>query len=866
MPEPAKPNATATKPTGGAPAARGPLAALTARIDWRAVWPVPLLILALAALGAGLFMAFMRAPKDDPAAPLVEVRAALDNADYEAAIALLNTKLMTPMQQGLLSRDQQREFYLLRARSIYQGQEKLGVRRPENFRAVLADYAQAMKIEGPVETADIASRSIAHLALGQIDEAVALARSVPEKDAALRLDLLRRIIRSNLAGQDVHYEQTLALLSEVAAMPGQSADDLAWAAARQTELRIAMGYYDEAITKLLRVIPTLGEVGAAARGELFYLLGQAYYESGQFLPAQKQLELAMRALPQFDPLRADGLVMLGRIQQASGQVEAARELFSEVYNDFPGARATLPALFGKAEAAGAMGDDEAALVDTAALLEAMKGLPPRRDLTPTRVGRSLMDRQVDRFTRGDFRRALQYAQASKSAYLLMGEDAVPPEVHLALAESARRLAEQILEEARTTEQGRISIEQVSPVTAVEAKKLLLDAGGAYRAHARTVVVTDNDAYLDSLWRAADTFDAAGDREASREGFQDYLDGAPDSDGRRPEARFRLAQTFHSQRQFSTAASIYRDLMQGRGRGSSLNDPALSGNFVGPPEPLRADDQQDAGLWADRAIVPLAQCYLADDTTSNDDEAESLLRTVLEGTLFSPESVEYREALTALGEYAYRVGRVEGDAGSIRLLEEAVSRYPDHPRRTVLLFKLADSNRHLAVQIAEELTKNMPSAERQRLSVERRQRLRSAMTLFQTVIDAVQSHPARLLTDLDKLHKRNAAFYVADCALELEDYATAIKLYDTAAQAYAADPASLVARMQIVRAYVKQRRWNEAGTANERAKRQLATLPDSVFESPDLPMQRRHWEAWLEADALIQQRRQAEASAAAGGAP
>ncbi|MBY0397962.1 MAG: tetratricopeptide repeat protein, partial [Thermoleophilia bacterium] len=328
----------------------------------------------------------------------------------------------------------------------------------------------------------------------------------------------------------------------------------------------------------------------------------------------------------------------------------------------------------------------------------MKGQPPRRDLTAARIGQSLMDRQVDRFTRSDFRRALQYAQSARTAFALGGDESVPPDVYLALAESSRRLAEQILDEARTTEQGRISIEQVSPVTAVEAKKLLLDAGGASRAHARSVVVTDNDAYLDSLWRAADSFDAAGDREAAREAFQDYLDGAPDTDPRRPEARYRLALTFHAQRQFSTAASIYRDLMQGRGRGSSAGDPAVGASFVGPPEPVRVEDKQDAGLWADRAIVPLAQCYLADDQPSNDAEAEELLRSVLEGTLFSPDSEEYRDALTALGEYAYRLGRVEGDAGSIRLLEEAVTRYPDHPRRSVLLYKLADSNRQLAVKI------------------------------------------------------------------------------------------------------------------------------------------------------------------------
>jgi tetratricopeptide (TPR) repeat protein len=265
------------------------------------------------------------------------------------------------------------------------------------------------------------------------------------------------------------------------------------------------------------------------------------------------------------------------------------------------------------------------------------------------------------------------------------------------------------------------------------------------------------------------------------------------------------------------------------------------------------------------VVPLARCYLADDQTSNDEEAEELLRAVLSGRAFSPDALEYRDALTELGEHAYGQGRMSGDEGAIRLLEEAVERYPDHPRRAVLVFKLADASRQLGVSIGDELHKQMPSAERARLSEDRQNRHRSAMKMYQQVIDAVNARPARMLTDLDKLLRRNAMFYLGDCALELGDQPLAIKLYDAAAQAYASDPASLVARVQIVRAYVEQGRWAEAMTANERAKRQLAALPEGAMEDPNLPMQRRHGEKWLESDALLQQRRQAQGGGGNGGA-
>jgi hypothetical protein len=58
--------------------------------------------------------------------------------------------------------------------------------------------------------------------------------------------------------------------------------------------------------------------------------------------------------------------------------------------------------------------------------------------------------------------------------------------------------------------------------------------------------------------------------------------------------------------------------------------------------------------------------------------------------------------------------------------------------------------------------------------------------------------------------------------------------------------------QIVSAYAAQEKWAEARTANERARQQLAKFPESVWQNPDLPMEKRHWEKWLEARTLIGQ--------------
>jgi hypothetical protein len=62
--------------------------------------------------------------------------------------------------------------------------------------------------------------------------------------------------------------------------------------------------------------------------------------------------------------------------------------------------------------------------------------------------------------------------------------------------------------------------------------------------------------------------------------------------------------------------------------------------------------------------------------------------------------------------------------------------------------------------------------------------------------------------------------------------------------------------QIVSAYVEEGEWGKAATANERARQHLAKFPDSVWSMPNLPMEKKHWERWLDSRALLERRAQA----------
>lgn len=840
--------------SAGGAGANAPSASSAARIDWRGVWPIPALGLGLVLLLSGVVAGVLRAPKADPAAPLEEVRALMEGARFEPAIALINTKLLPAYSAGLLTVPQQQETFLQRARALHGGQQAQGVRQADNDRSILEDFSRARELGAALSVADQVAMAEAQLSLGETVAAAETARGLPKGERARKESILRRIVERNLAQRDVQYDLTLGLLGELLESPEQTVDDRAWAIARQSELRLAMDYSDEAITRLLRAIPTLEGLSDQRRGELHYLLGRAYVQADQLAPAGRQLTLAEQLLPDSDPQKAEAIVLMGRSLQAGGKLEPARERFQLVRQQHPDAPAVSAATLGLAETSAALGDDDAAVEAFAAVLEMIRAggaAGRRRDVSLEGIVASLVDRHAERSASGEHGRALRYARVAEDASRLLPGGETPAAVLLALGQTHRTLGLTALEDARASEAGRLPVDQVDPVTRAEVKQNLLAAAGYFREHARRVLVDDIAAHFESLWTAADCFDLAGDKIGAKEGFTAYMDGAQDDDPRKLEARFRLAQVFQAERDYVTAASLYRPLVEGR----------ASAGFAAGGGELGAVGAGAGGPLGDRALVPLAMCYLSDDQPANDDSASQLLESVVSGGAVEPTSVIYRDALVELGELHHRLGRFPE---AITRLTEAAERYGGHERIHVLRFKLADAHRQSANQIAVELQESMPPNRRAELDGLRRERLRTALGLYEEVIRGVAGKDRRKHTPMDKLALRNSHFYLGDCAFELGEFEAAINLYDAARQRYPQDPSALVAMVQIVNAYAAQGKWSEALTANERARQQLAALGESVWNTPDLPMERRHWERWLDSTALLERQARATRGAGAGG--
>ncbi|MBL8763192.1 MAG: tetratricopeptide repeat protein [Phycisphaerae bacterium] len=789
----------------------------------RLLWPLPIGALALVAIGAGVWRIASSIPADDPREPLAAAAAQLGERKFDEAIETLNTRAMPMVASGKAGREITQEFFRLRARAVAQGQAELGVERVENARVIAGDLRAAEKAGAALDAGERFSLAGALVSMGEIEPALERIRALPPEMRGAGRELIRRVVTRNIESEDVKYDLTLGLLNEIADDPSGTADERAWAVAKQGELRLTMGYTEEAVTKLLRAMPRLDGASRERRAELLALLGRAYLTAGQRRSAEEHLLRAVEDLPGSSPARAEAMVLLGRAMQSDGRAEEARERYSaaEQSPDTGGVRG--PALLGLAELDAAADADDTALERYAEVVAELPRLKHRRDISAGQVTESLMLRHAERFARGRYESALRYALLAESA---RGASEQSTEVLRALATTNFRLALAGLEDAVGAGASARSMDRVSPVTRAEVKRYFLAAADAFRQHARLVVINDIGAYKDSLWSAADSFDRGGDNEEAVRAFTEYLAGAGDEDPRRAESQFRLGQLYEARGEFATAASFYEKLASSRDRAAPAGG---------------------AGVWSDASVVPLARCLRSDGDASNDAEAERLLAAVLEGGRVGPESPEYQAALIELGEMLYDEGR---HSEAVTRLREAVERYPDDAGRVRLCFKLADSCRLSARQIEQDLAEARPQAERDELIKARLARLREARPLYASVVSQLRARSADFLGAAERLYLRNAMFYIGDCAFDLREFDAAIREYDAARQAYPEDPSSLVAMVQIVAAYLEQGEPAKAATANERARQHFASLPESAWSGPNLPMERRHWEQWLKSRAAL----------------
>jgi tetratricopeptide (TPR) repeat protein len=807
-------------------------AAVTAPSPWRLAWQIPALVAGVAGLVVGGMYAFKTSPIPDFKGAMDVAEHMVDEREYQHAIDYANKNVYPFITKGLVTDEDITRFHLMVGRAIARGQREKSLNVAENHQNIISSYGEAVKRGAqltPEDTADIAD---SYLALGKVDEAIAEASTLPEASRHRRDQINRKVIEQTLEGPRSQRARAIEMLTDMLAEAELPAEERMWALARQAELLVDQGFPEEAIDKLLRAIPRLTVAGhEETMGELYVWLARAYMDTRDLASAAVQLERASEILPPENALQAKVGLMAARILESRNELSEAKERYDEVLANFSDTHEEMDALLGLAGLY-AQRDEHGEAADTYGILVSrlLKG-DKHPTITPASVTDNLMSRFRERFEAEDIVTAQRYATMAED---LFGAEQAPDVVIQAQAEVNKRLADAALGGAKSA----MAKLELDPAAATLAQRHFRLAAKYFRMVADRTVVTDPNAYLTALWSAADCFDRAGDRERAIAAFDEFAKSFPE-DPRQPEAIFRLAEAYKASGELSTAAELYRTLIEAQERG----------------------DAASAGPFADASYVPLAQTYLLDNDPANDKEAEQKLLAVASGRLGGTNTDSFRESVIELGNLYFQTAQYEM---GITRLREALARYGDDPRAPSMSFRLGECSRLSAVVIEKELGDAMPDAQRRELTEARAERLRDAASAYEGVAAAIGNKDARRRSALDELMLRNATFYVADCAYDLGQYETAIRLYDAAREKYPKDPASLVAMTQIVSAHLKQGDYKRAATANERARRFYASLPESAWDDPNLPMSRRDWERWLESTSKLNLQESQDGASGRGG--
>ncbi len=790
------------------------------RSGWRDAWQVPALLVGVGMLMLGMAYAMATSPAPDITPVLDGADRLIEAGHYEQAIEDLNSKAYPWIAKGdSVTLEQERRYHLARARAIYRMQQKRKLDHDKNRVAVIREYLEFERLGGALGPRDLTALANTYLARDEIDLALQRARAIPMTEKVLADEIRKRVIDHLLNRMNPETDRAMALLADMLTDAQLSAADMVWALERQGKIRLAAGYADETITRLLRSMPRLERAGVEGRSRLHLILARAYMMVGAIVEAEKQVDHALRLSAAGDSHYPEILLARAQLEVNRGEIEQARNTFSEIADRHSSSVAYPWALLG-------LGETEAALNEIVLSFEAYETLVGAYDrfgieIDPSRkeVLNSLLARAEDSLGSGMPVDAIRYAQLAESLYR---DQDLPADILLMLAVGHKAAAEALLGD---TEADIRKLSALDPSTRAEVQRHMMAAATNYRVHAERFVVTNLPKYASSLWEAADLFDRAGDQFEAITAFKTYSDSMP-SDPRYAEAKFRLAEALRAMGDYESAAMEYSELIEAQ--------EGTAGADIGP--------------FSDASRVPLAQAYLYDEDTENDAEAERLLISAIDGSLGTAQTQMFRDALLELAGLYDRTDRPQR---AIERYTEFLARYPEDIEAGVVNFKLADAHRRLSDEIADSLAAEaMPAAERNARLGKIDQHRRDAMKWYDGAIKVLGARAPRTLGLFESVALRNAYFYLGDCAFDLGEYDEAIRYYDRARDRYDGEPASLVAMVQIVNAYIAKGEMGRARTANERARRFYTSIPDEVWTDPNLPMDRRDWERWLDSSAVI----------------
>lgn len=803
---------------------------------WSQVWQLPVLLLGMGLLVIGVFLALPSRNVSDIHGVLADVELLLEKDQLVDAQDKLDNELKPRM--GEASDADKGYFWQLYADLIFEKLYKTGVVGQLGVEAALPTYQTIVEYYGNALAKDhkLSGESLRHyvrslVALGKDKQALGILDQMTGAQASQRYMIVRDMIERRKADSPQVDQVVLdkieplmtRLRADIEAITDKQVarQQEVWADGFQASLMMDVGDPQGAIGYLLRRIHRLTRDGDGDLAPLIVKLAQAYQAVGDNTQAEKNYLYAQSRVQPSDDLNADILVGLGQLaasQSRGQQLELALEYFREAEEGYPSsASAHTAALIGRADCEARLGDHAAAVHYFDLAVREM--LSRTRSWDPIR-------KEAGKIINTQFERAIDIDEYDRAKdyldVLVLLEGAKPSDALLLnLAATCEKIGDQRNEEAarsaeRLPGQPPISAE-ARRLTYQQAANYYARAAEYYEQHAAQVTIEHNEQHGESLWSSALNYDRAQLWADAIRVYEQFI-LTRDGDPKRLRAIRNLAMAYMADRQYGPALDRFQQLVD---------------NYPRSPETYSS-------------LVSMAKCQ--DELGQSDLAVQTLTQVVDDHEAITPDSGEYRHALIELGKLYHRMGKDDPVkyARAIELLTEAVQRYGQAEDGPVLFYLLADANRRSVPGMDDQIAATQSRAAQQVMESERNDRLKQAQDLYSQAISSLEAKRSVQLglSPVEQVYLRNAYFYQADCAYDRRVFEQAIQLYNTAANNYADDPASLIARVQIVNAYCELGQFQQAKVANDMARSQLERIPDSAFDDENLPMKREHWEDWL----------------------
>jgi tetratricopeptide (TPR) repeat protein len=753
------------------------------------LWQFPLLLLSvgLFAVAAYLFISPHWVTLDEK---IAVARDYLKNDRPTAALEQLNKILQT----STLTPQEQAPIHLLLAQSLAAAQIQLKLDIPENHRRIIEQMQMAL--DGGAQADASAHRILgeSYAALNDTASAVEHYQQAIALDGDHAVNLRRKVIDLLLVD-----EQTLPAeqaIDEYLKQPGLAAAERSWALSQKAGLLIDRQEFAQA-RKILAAALKL-TTDTVEQGELSYRLGYCAWKEGDAAQAERYLRVARDQMKESHPLDGDAAYVLGRIYQDKNDPQTANSFYEVTLVSHPESTVAGLALLGRGTCRLMLDQTDAGLTD----LHDLTAEVARRQTRPGRMAEVV----------GGLRRASRLL-IDKENYqgaleVMAYEQQLDPDpsagFYARLGEVYERRADQLEQSSGGSEADQIRRAQ-------EVRDQRAKAGDAYVADSRALTMTDDKGYGDALWHGIDLYDASGDMQRVISALELFVAERP-QDKLAPDALLRLGRAYQAVGLFDKAIAAFQ----------------------------RNQFRYPKSLAASKSAVPLAEAYMARGPDNYGKAEKVLLSVVEDNDLVDPGAEEFHQALMELAQLYYRTQRYED---AIARLEEIVQRYPTDQQLPQITFLMADSYRKSASLLDNRLASAGTGADEAGAAIAaQRQRWSQARELFDKVLALYSASPPT--GEVDKLYEKLSTFYRADCMYDLGEYQEAIKLYDEAAFKYQDDPAALAAYVQIVNSYCALGKFDDARTANERAKWILRRMPDEAFKDDSFSMPKKYWDDWL----------------------